>query len=511
MIKGPTVPVFFLGGVLVSYGWFLPGWPPWSSLAVLIPVFLLLHFSFEVVFAKLAAAVGGFLLCGFALHSALDDRFTQTEVTELVSIQGRVVGMPESFDDYTRFRFRTHADQLESSPQSLPTFWLVKWYRNPPDLQAGQEWELELQAKPPWGLVNFQGQDRERWLFAEGIGGLASVRQGRLLGVHSAHGWLDRVRQQLSHEIARVPDVGPGAGMVRALAVADRSGLSRQERETLAITGTSHLLAISGLHVGLAYALAYWLARLFLFPLGRFLSNGSAIYMLAGWLAAFAYAGLAGFSTSTVRALVMLSVALMALLSQRRLPAMQSLVLALSLVILLDPLAPLKAGAWMSFVAVFALLLWFVPRRGQAINRLSQVVQAQFAVTTLSFPMTAWWFQLSSPAGFLANLLAIPWVSLVVVPLVLLGLIFWPIQAGIAGPLLKLAAISADGLLTVLQPLAAWLLPYSRMLQPGWPTLIVALTAAGLFLLPRGLRIQAPAAVCSSLCFFQLSRHQRIP
>jgi competence protein ComEC len=400
VINGPTVPACFLAGVVLSYGWFLAGWPLWLAWIVLPLHFFLHSWLLRFNALKLAVTCCGFLLCGHVLQASLADRYTQTGPPDIVTVQGRVIGLPEAFDDYTRFRFHTLQSVNKAQQPSLPTLLLVKWYRNPPDIQAGQEWELELQIKPPRGLVNFQGQDRERWLFAEGIGGLGSVRQGRLLSTTSMHGWLDRTRQKLSDGIARVPDLESGAGMVRALAVADRSGLSRQERETLTITGTSHLLAISGLHVGLAYALAYWLARLLTFPFERFLRNQSSPCMLIGWLAAACYAGLAGFSTSTIRALIMLSVALLALLVRRRIPPIQSLLLALALVILLDPLAPLKAGAWMSFLAVAALLLWFVPRQGHSGNRLMQLVQAQFAVTTLSFPMTAWWFQVSSPAGF---------------------------------------------------------------------------------------------------------------
>ncbi len=510
---GPGCPAAFIGGAALAYAWFFLQWPPWLLIPFFAPVVLLMLTG---RFAIAMAAGGGLLWVALALHHQLNDRFSGFERGELTEIEGRIIGLPDVQEGHTRFRLEplSTGPEISSSPsdrsaapQKLPRRILVNWYRNPPELLPGQYWRLQVQLKPPWGLVNFQGNDRERWLFAEGIGAQATVRQGELLGTAGWHGQLDRVRARLSAAIARTANqdtarpeeldpkgFGPdGVGMVRALAVADRSGLSKQQTRILSVTGTAHLLAISGLHVGLAYFLAYGLARILLMPFGRWLPNIQLCSLLFGWAIAGFYAGLAGFSTATVRALVMLSVILVLVLVRRRIRPVHSLLLALAIVLLTEPLAPLQAGAWMSFVAVGALMLWFVPRHTRRRGWLSRSLQAQGAVMLVSLPFTAWWFQLSSPAGFVANLVAIPWVSFVVVPLVLLAIVAWPVSEFVFVGLVRLAAQAADALMWLLGPLSASVQEFSTVLQPSFWSLLPAIVGAVMLLMPRGLRLQAPA------------------
>src|SRR5690606_37961166 len=147
------------------------------------------------------------------------------------------------------------------------------------------------------------------------------------------------------------------------LAVADRSQVGKEQNRSMSLTGTTHLLSISGLHVGLAYLCAFHLTRLLLLTVGKWLQNGQRYCIWVGWLVAFAYSALAGFAIATVRSLVMLSVVLMVFLARRSIHPLHPWLLALAVVLMLEPFAPLQAGAWMSFIAVAALLLWFAPRR----------------------------------------------------------------------------------------------------------------------------------------------------
>lgn len=499
-LAGLSGPAAVICGAVLAYAWFFLQWPLWLVAPFLLPA---IYFCIKRRFSVALACACGLLLTAFALQSQLDDRYRQFIPGERVVIDGRISGLPEIMDSYTRFRFlplesgtgsiRSSADPDETAQQHLPSQILVNWYRNAPELLPGQTWRLQLQIKPPWGLVNFQGHDRERWLFAEGIGAQATVREGQMLEEARWSGWLDRIRWQISQGIAEASSNPENAGVIRALAVADRSGLDREQRNSLSVTGTAHLLAISGLHVGLAYLLAFGLARLLLLPFSRWLPDSQFLCLVLGWIVACIYAGLAGFSTATVRALVMLSVILLLLLVRRRVKPVQSLALALAVVLLTEPLAPLQAGAWMSFIAVSALMLWFVPRRANSGGWLSKSLQAQIAVMLVCFPFTAWWFQLSSPAGFVANQAAIPWVSFVVVPLVLLAIVVWPLSHTLFSGLVSLASEAAGWLMWLLSLMADRVQDYSTVLQPSWPSLVLAVVAAVVLLLPRGLRIQAPA------------------
>lgn len=493
----------------MAYSWFFLQWPLWS-LFILLPLGGLLLWvrnlsparannrsSRRLVSPQLLLLLLGLLSTSLALHGQLQDRYTQAEYRDAIPVAGMITGLPEDFGDYTRFRFRPLEELSEQAAIAphLPSELLVNWYRDAPDLRPGQIWLLQLQVKPPWGLVNFQGMDRERWLFAEGLGGQATVRQGELLGEKSWFGSLDRLRQQLSKAIDSVSSEAASISMLRALAVGDRSGMNREQRNTLATTGTAHLLAISGLHIGLAYLFAFFFARVLLLPFSQRLQNIQMHCLLFGWLMAAVYAGLAGFSTATVRALVMLSVVLCLVLARRNIHPLHSLLMALAIVLMIEPMAPLQAGAWMSFVAVAALLFWFVPRRGNNHHAVTRTLQAQLAITCFCFPFTAWWFQLSSPSGLVANLVAIPWVSFIVVPLVLLALVLWPIHRPAFGGLIEVAAQAADWLMLLLRALAGAVQNYSAVLQPGWSSLLLAVMAGGLLLLPRGLRLQAPAVL----------------
>jgi competence protein ComEC len=501
-----AAPAALVLGVLFGYAGFFLRLPQIMPGAMLASTLAVCSLAALFMLARHRSLGGLFVLAGlvsssWVLQAQLHDRYNKADSTEPIEITGRISGLPEVREGFTRFRFQPINRDDPAAPsgpgQVIPGEILAYWYRDAPVLQPGQTWHLEVKLKPPWGLVNFQGHDRERWLFAEGLGALATVRQGQLLADGGATGWLDRSRQRLAEDILAAPSSATSKGVVAALAVADRSAVTREQNRILSLTGTSHLLAISGLHVGLAYLCAYWFVRLVLLPLGPWLRHGQRWCLVAGWAVAFAYAGLAGFSTATVRALIMLSVVLLLFLLRRSIHPLHSWMLALAAVLLIDPLAALQAGAWMSFVAVAALLLAFAPRRAGATpgvgNYLNTTLRAQWAVMVFCFPFTAWWFQMSSPAGFPANLLAIPWVSFLVVPLVLLALVMAPLWPAAFDTLVNLAARACDGMMSVLRVLAAPAADFSSVLQPGWSSLLLAILAALILLLPRGLRMQAPA------------------
>ena len=174
--------------------------------------------------------------------------------------------------------------------------------------------------------------------------------------------------------------------------------------------------------MGLAAWGGFWLARLpfAILPLGRLRSAAFWASATGSLVAAVGYAGLAGFGIPTQRAVLMLTVALAAIVLPRRVHPLRAWLLVLSVVLLFDPFAPSRAGFWFSFTAVAVLLCLFHPRGGRS-GWLGALIAAQTAVMVALAPLSLAWFQSISPAGFLANLVAIPWVSIGVVPPVLLG------------------------------------------------------------------------------------------
>jgi competence protein ComEC len=418
-------------------------------------------------------------------EQGLQDRLDPLLSGKAMEVRGIVSSIPEVYPDYTRFRFEPLSDDDQ---QELPGSLLVYWYRDFPLLSVGESWRLGLQLKPPWGRVNFQGGDRERWLFSEGIGGLGTVRSGELLPAGALNRYFfQSARNFVREKISLLLNNERMRGVVQALAIADRSGMAFTDRKLLSSTGTSHLLAISGLHVGLAAVGGAWLARIamILLPVtvaARWVFSAS----LAGaFFAALTYAALAGWGVSTQRAVLMLAVAASALVFNRAVHPARAWVLALAVVLAVDPLAPLGSGSWFSFLAVAVLLALFVPRNGR-LSWWKTALLAQAGIVVTMLPVTVMWFQSFSPVGFLANLGAIPWVSLVVVPLTLAGVALLPVSMAVAGLLLKLAGEASAVLFVYLEFLSGLQGPLPILPAPGILTVLLAMLGGILLLFPAG-------------------------
>ncbi|MCU7959724.1 MAG: DNA internalization-related competence protein ComEC/Rec2, partial [gamma proteobacterium symbiont of Bathyaustriella thionipta] len=248
--------------------------------------------------------------------------------------------------------------------------------------------------------------------------------------------------------------------------------------------GIVHLVAISGLHIGLLAAAGFWLGR-FLWRMLLWRSGISRRVFATLIAAVFAllYTALAGFSLPTVRALLMLLIVAAALLSRRSVQPLNTLLLTLLLVLLLDPFAPLSAGFWLSFFAV-AVILSIIRYRQGFVARLSQLLQLQLLLGLSMLPLVAITVGSASPWGMLVNLLAIPYFSLLVVPSVLLGTLFLWISESLGNALLHFSAQSAAFILQALQSLPLQVGLLNNIHRPLLLTLL-ALLGMSAILLPR--------------------------
>ena len=406
---------------------------------------------------------------------ALDDRLVSTLDGRTLWLEGQVVGLPELRDGVLRF----HLAQAQSPRAKLPQLMRSSWRDGPP-LLAGEHWRLAVQLRSPSGTANPQVFDYEAWLLAQRLGALGSIKAGeRVQAASGLSAWRDQLRQRLL-----AVDAFGRQGELAALVLGDGSGLSRQDWQLLQATGTVHLFVISGQQIallaGLVYALVVGLARRGWWP-QRWPWLPCACGL--GFAAAFAYGLLAGFAVPVQRACVMVGLVLLWRWRFRHLGVWVPLLLALNGLLLYEPLASLQAGFYLSFAAV-ALLAWVFSGRLGAWSWWQAWWRAQWSMALGLLPLLLALALPISLSGPLANLLAVPWLSLLVAPLALLGTLLLPIPwlgeacLWLAGGLLQLLFVG-------LEHLASWLPAWLPAAVPLWAWLLGALGAL-LVLLPAG-------------------------
>jgi competence protein ComEC len=378
------------------------------------------------------AFLAGALYCACASHAALEDRLDPALEGVVLRVRGTVVSVPQGTPELLRFRFAP--DPAPDPQPRLPTSIELSWYDAPMRVAAAERLELDVKLRRPRGFANPGGKDNEARMLRERIGASGYVRSCRALG-RSSSAWAEHpvllVRAAVADAVRSTLGERPSAGIVAGLAVGLQDALSREQWLALSRSGTSHLMAISGLHIAMVAALAAWSAALVQRVRQRWLGSLRArrdAAVVAGCVAALLYSGLAGWSVPTQRTAVMIAAGSLALLLRRRMGIGDGLGLCVCAVLLLDPLAPLAPGFWLSFGAVAAILYattGFV-RRGRWWQGYLRV---QAVVTVGLTPVLVGSFGSVSLVSALVNLYAIPLYTLVVVPAVLLScatVLVWP-------------------------------------------------------------------------------------
>ncbi len=453
---------------------FLPALPPvW--LWMLLPVAGLMVLPFRAY--PLAFFLFGLSWAGANAQWALNDRLAPRLDGETRWVEGRVTGLPQNAEGVVRFELT----DSHSRRSKLPKLMRLAWYDGPP-VNSGERWRLAVKLKRPAGLLNPHAFDYDAWLLAKGIGATGTVKEGERLA-EARGAWRDGIRQRLQNV-----DAQGRSGALAALVLGDGAGLSREDWQVLQDTGTVHLLVISGQHIGLlagvVYLLIAGLARYGAWP-GRLPWLPWACGLAFG--AAVGYGLLAGFDVPVRRACVMIGLVLLWRLRFRHLGAWWPLLLALNGVLLMDPLASLQPGFWLSFAAVGVLIFTFGGRLGpwswwQTWSRAQWLIAIGLCpfLLILGLPI--------SISGPLTNLLAVPWISLLVLPPALLGTLLLPIPY-VGEGLLWLAGGLIDWLFKGLALIAGQLPAWVPVAIPLW-TWALGTLGALLLLMPRGVPLR---------------------
>ena len=435
-------------------------------------------------------------LCGYLwallfAHTYMTHRLAENLAGQDLLIEGVVTGLPEKSGQSVRFDFEVtqYKDKALNLSRSMPSHLRLSWYYNKNEIHTGQHWRLMVRLKPPHGMQNPGGFDYEKWLYLQGVHASGYVRKSdknQLTGVVTKG--IDSVRENLLKILSALPD-STYAGLLQALSIGHKSAISTQQWEILRLTGTSHLMAISGLHIGLVAGLVFLLVRRLVPAFICQYAGAAQIAAVASLIVAGFYALLAGLSIPTQRAFVMLLVLMLAVLIKRPALSINTLSLAIIAVLLFNPVSLLSVGFWLSFLAVSIIALVSSARVKLQQNRLNiwlQRARIQWFIALGMLVPGVLLFQQGSFISPLANMLVIPLVGTLVVPLTLLASLASLISVDLS---LWLFSLSSD-LLSFVWLILEWLAqtPLASWQRSSVPLFysFLALSGVALLLMPTG-------------------------
>ncbi len=420
-----------------------------------------------------------FALTGWRAGQAQSGALAPSLEGQDIEIQGVVSAMPERSEGGVRFRLSVERAQRNGLDVTVPPVLQLGWYNDlgvefdagtmwgdlqlqSADLRAGERWTMTVRLKAPHGGLNPHGFDLELWLWEQGIQALGYVRAGRRdqPPTRLEQTWqhpVEWLRQKVRDRIEAAVAARQPAGLIAALVVGDQNAIDRHDWDVFRRTGVAHLVSISGLHITMfawaAMALVGALWRRSPSLCLRWSAPNAA--WVSGVLLATLYALFSGWGVPAQRTVLMLWIVGLLRLTGSVWPWPLIWVGTMAVVVAADPWALTQAGFWLSFVAVGVLFATDVGRTagadaGAALwrQRVRAAVREQWTITLALAPLTLLLFHQVSVVGLLANALAIPWVTLVLTPVAMLGTL-WPAAW-------QAAAWAASALIEVLQWFASW-------------------------------------------------------
>ncbi|SIS76183.1 DNA internalization-related competence protein ComEC/Rec2 [Neptunomonas antarctica] len=487
---------------MITYivGFFIIAWLPWlPSLLWLVgfPVVGLIIFRYCSDIRSHAFS----LLLGMAIalvygHIQLHYRFDVAQVESIWKVSGVVVQLPDQQGKQARFTLQvaTISDQRGIPPNPEPRYMRLSWYKASHILKPGDRLTLNVKLRPPHTLWNPAGFDYERWALARNIDAVGYVKQ--MLDHQSATDTgVDLLRYRFILWLTeRLKDQPVVLSTLQALLLGDKRALEDWQWTLMRNTGTTHLMVVSGLHIGVCVAFGWWFGRL----IAVILFRGKEYNVPQHWLPVItalllsgAYVGLAGFSIPTQRAWIMAAVLLGGQLRTQRPAVWTRWWLSMAVVLTLQPLAMHEIGFWLSFSAVGALLFLVTQRHKNM--ALFMLLKSQWWILLILSPLLLLFFGQLSLSAPIVNILAIPFVSFVLVvsiPALLISVLGFSWGLDILGVLIK--ALWA-GLSWVNALSDQWVLAIP---QPSVIAITFAILGAVMILQPVNVRLKLVGLLC---------------
>ncbi|RUR32412.1 DNA internalization-related competence protein ComEC/Rec2 [Vreelandella andesensis] len=344
-----------------------------------------------------------------------------------VTLQARIINVQT---DAGSSRLRLAVESC-LSPTNLPSCGALRSVRvsayDDQRYRVGERWQMTLRLRPPGGFSNPDTFNFQQWLWREGIHATGYVRQEpkpERLSVATP-----TLRQKAIEMLSNQPLQEKTQRWLAALTLGDSEQLTQDDWTLLNATGTTHLVVISGLHVGLVASFVLLLAR---FTARLVTPTNWRLRAWPWWLAgaaAVGYAMLAGLAPPAMRAMIMTLLGLWVLSGRHAPGAWQAWWLALGIVLVIDPLALWRPGLWLSFIAVgWLIIIWQGRPRPKGLKGWCwALLRSQLLIAPLMAAAVLVAFGRVAPAAPLVNLVAVPWVSSVMVPSALLGWVLSPL------------------------------------------------------------------------------------
>ncbi len=395
----------------------------------------------------------------------------------MLTVHAGVVAVTKNSRQYQAVIVRT-LGQKDAGKLSL------RWYGHHPKLVVGQRWRLVIKQSALSMKNNY-----DRYLMSQGVQGRGYIKSGVLLPSPALSKFkLSLWRQRLNGAVQEALPNNVLSGVISALTVGERQNITSQQWRVFQATGTSHLVAISGLHIGLVAFLLSTLCCLIrlLKPSLLLRLPYQSWKMLFGLCGGFFYSALAGFSIPTQRAMIMLAVLVVIHFYRRNLSLFTGWVVALLIVFIHNPFAIFSAGFWLSFSAV-GVILYVVQYRHIHGHCFVKSLRIQSMISLGLMPLSLLVFNQVSVSGLIVNLLAIPWVSFLVVPFCLLAVLLHIISHSIAAMSWQIAAWLMRPLWHLMQWAADWHLSCLKITSLSIGKFLIMMCEVFWLLTPRGI------------------------
>ncbi|HEX4045976.1 MAG TPA: ComEC/Rec2 family competence protein, partial [Gammaproteobacteria bacterium] len=398
----------------------------------------------------------GLIYTTWHVNTLLAWQLPKTLEGETISISGRIASLPNKNAEQTSFMFLLEQLQQKPITSHAPLIRLT-WRHHPsppPQLKVGDQWQLYVRLKRIHGVQSPGAFDYEAWALQKGLratGQVVPQQQHQFIATAEQHYFIDQLRQHLQQQIHHYLPASATSPWLTALVIGERNNIPQAHWQILRSTGTNHLMAIAGLHIGFIAGFAHRILAFIWKRIPRLVLYfpASQAGACAALLTALFYSSLAGFSIPTQRACLMLIVFILTLLCRKKMDSWHSWSFAMLLVLIMNPLAVLTESFWLSFGTI-ALIVYGMSGRLAPSGWWWKWGRVQWVIGFGLIPFTLTLFQECSLISFVANSIAIPWLAFTILPCCFLSSIFLLIFPPVGEWLLFIADKSLIGLWIVL-------------------------------------------------------------